>query len=58
MAMTVKGLREWLKDRPSDQMIAIDDGGRALAVVDNTDDYIEVGGFPELHAGYDGDEEE
>jgi hypothetical protein len=50
--MEVSELVEWLQRCSPGDMVGIDEGGLALCVghdlqFDGTDDYIEIGGFPE-----------
>jgi len=45
MATTAKKLMRWLATQQDDAIIAVDDGGLALVVVDS-DDYYEVGCLP------------
>jgi hypothetical protein len=45
--MPVKEIRKWLdRLKPSD-MVGVDDGGLALRVESDPEEYIELGGMPE-----------
>ena len=47
MAATCGEIMEWLETLNDDDLVAIDDGGLCLCVVDDPDVYLEVGGIPE-----------
>ena len=46
MAVTKKELIEWLNGLDDDDLVGIDDGGLTL-VVEDKEDYYEIGGIPE-----------
>jgi hypothetical protein len=47
MAMPVHAIKEWLDTLDDNDLIAIEDGGLALIVVDYEACYLEVGGVPD-----------
>ena len=47
MAMQKEELKDWIDSVPDGTLIAVDDGGLSLVVVDNQEIYCEVGGIPE-----------
>lgn len=44
--MRIGEVREWLRDRSDDELIAIDEGGLTLVIVGDDEDYCEIGGEP------------
>jgi hypothetical protein len=46
MAMRVDEIMEWLKTLREDDLVGVDDGGLMLEVVDNSAEYLEIGGLP------------
>ena len=47
MAMTVKEMKDWLKDLDDRELVGIDEGGTIIQTVKDYKIYLEVGGIPE-----------
>lgn len=47
MAIQVQELKAWLDNLQDEEVVAIDDGGLILVVVDDPASFIEIGGIPE-----------
>lgn len=47
MSMPITELLAWLRSLPPDAEVGVDEGGLCLRVVDNEDQYCEIGGLPD-----------
>ncbi len=47
MAMIVREIKEWLNTLSEAAEVGVDDGGLCLRVVDDEENYCEIGGLPE-----------
>lgn len=57
MAITARTLKKWAKTLENDALVAIDEGGLILRLVDDESAYLEIGGVPD-EEGYDDDSDE